>query len=97
MVFGLINFLKFLSLTILKPFRRACISVSAALLDHDFDDFILHQFKGFWGFVTVKPLSILEKSDVEKAVASTMRILLKLYDVVSFINTYLTLASALVS
>ena len=54
------------------------------MFEHDFDDFILVQFKGFWGFVAVKPLSILVKSDVEETIAGAMRVLFKLY-VVSFI------------
>ena len=74
---------KFLVPTTLGLFRRACISDSAALLDHDFDDFILLQFKSFWGCGAGDPLSIPHKSNVVKAITGAMRVLFKLY-VVSF-------------
>ena len=76
--------LKFLVPTTLGLFRRACISVSGVVFEHDFDDFILLQFKGFWGCGAGNPRSILVKSDVGKAVVGATRVLFKLY-VVSFI------------
>ena len=76
--------LKFVVSTTLGLFRWACTSVSGVVVEHDFDDFILLQFKGFWGCGAGNPLSILVKSDVEKAVVGAVRVLFKLY-VVSFI------------
>ena len=75
---------KFLVPTTLELFRRACISVSAVVVEQDIKDVILLQFKGFWGCGAGNPLSILVKSDVEKAVVGAVRVLFKLY-VVSFI------------
>ena len=76
--------LKFLVPTTLGLFRRACISISAVVVEQDIEDVILLQFKGFWGCGAGNPLSINVKFGVEIAVAGAIRVLFKLY-VVSFI------------
>ena len=75
---------KFLVPTTLELFRRACISVSAVVVEQDIEDVILLQFKGFWGCGAGNPLSINVKFGVEIAVAGAIRVLFKL-NVVSFI------------
>ena len=62
----------------IRLFSRTCISVSASLIDVNFDDVILIQFKDFWGIFSFNPFSIQsKKSEVPEAVTSATRELFK--------------------